>query len=125
MVTPSSFNTVSKGKPMIVKVSLTVPIICQGGGPKCQIAVHIVSPRKDIVVSCPNALVFTAATWNVVQTVTIKTKTDTKHVGVLKVAIKVIIIPQPTVLSLLSWKQHRQMILTVSIFQSYPVYDKK
>ena len=105
-MTPSSFNIVSKGKPMVVKVSLTVPIICQGGGRSCQIAVQVVSPRKDILVSCPNALVFTAATWNVVQTVTFKTKTDTKHVGVVRVAIKVIIIPQPTVLSPLSLTSH-------------------
>jgi len=113
-VTPSSINIVSKGKPVVMKVSLTVPIFCRGGSRNCSIAVQIASPRKDILVACPDTLVFTAANWNGVQTVTFKTKTDTKRIGVIKVSVKVVIVPQVTVLSLLMWKNHLQIITTVN-----------
>ena len=113
-ITATDNKIVSKGKSVDIKVSLTVPVMCKGGARNCSGGVQFVSPRKDILVTCPETLIFTATTWNVVQTVTLKTKADTKHVGVVKAHIKVMIIPQPSVLLLSLWTKHTQILMTVS-----------
>ena len=110
---PTKVDIYSGGKPVDVKVSLTVPIICQGGHTQCSIYVQMTSPRKDILITCPETLAFHSDTWNVVQTVRVKTKKDAKNIGVLKTSISVLIMPSESTASELVWWNHLQTVITV------------
>ena len=112
-VEPTTINMYSGGKPVDVRVSLTVPIICRGGGHSCSIYVQLTSPRKDILIACPDTLAFSSDTWYDVQTVTVKTKKDTKNIGSVKISVEVLIMTSQSTAMELAWRNHVLTTITV------------
>ena len=111
---PTTINMYSGSKPVNVKVWSNVPVFCQTGDDQCAVYVELASSRKDILISCPQRIAFHADTWNVPQTVVIKTKKDEKNRGFIKINVKVLIMASQTTVMNLMWKNHTQTSLAVS-----------
>ena len=111
-VQPTTINMYSGSKPVDVVVSMTVPIICRSGYSQCSVYVDLASSRKDILIACPETIVFKSTTWNIPQIVRIKTKKDEKNTGSVKITVNVLIMPSQSAVGLV-WTRHVETIITV------------
>ena len=111
-VKPTQIDMYSGSKPVDVVVSLTIPIVCRMSQSQCSVYVDLSSSRKDILIACPETIVFHSTTWNIPQIVKIKTKRDPKNTGTVKITVNVMIMPSESAVGSM-WSSHIDTVITV------------